>query len=83
LQVRYNPDTLPLQDLIDVISSADLQLPDVVTTNLSIKSRVLHLPMCFDHSGVNDAIQRYIRTVRQEAPYLPSNIYWVKLVWLQ
>lgn len=77
LQVRYNPDTLPLQDLIDVISTADLQLPDVVTTNLSIKSRVLHLPMCFDHSGVNDAIQRYIRTVRQEAPYLPSNIHFI------
>ena len=77
LQVRYNPDTLPLQDLIDIISMVDLQLPDVVNNNLSIKSRVLHLPMCFDHSGVNDAIQRYIRTVRKEAPYLPSNIDFI------
>ena len=33
--------------------------------------------MCFNHSGVNDAIQRYIQTVRKEAPYLPSNIDFI------
>ena len=77
LQVRYNPDTLPLQDLLDIISAIDSQLPNVANADLSVKSRILHLPMCFNHSGVNGAIQRYVRTVREQAPYLPSNIDFI------
>ena len=77
LQVRYDPDKLSLQNLLNIVSTVDSQLPDVTSTNLSVKSRILYLPMCFNHSGVNGAIQRYIQTVRKEAPYLPSNIDFI------
>ena len=77
LQVHYDPDKLPLQKLVNIVSTVDSQLPDVASTNLSVRSRILHLPLCFNHSGVNGAIQRYIQTVRKEAPYLPSNIDFI------
>ena len=77
LQVRYDPDKLSLQDLITTISTIDSQLPDVTSSDLSVKSRILQLPLCFNHSGVNSAIQRYIQSVRREAPYLPSNIDFI------
>ena len=77
LQVRYDPDKLSLQDLITIITTTDSQLPDVSNSDLSVKSRILQLPLCFNHSGVNGAIQRYIQSVRSEAPYLPSNIDFI------
>merc|ERR1719493_552258 len=33
--------------------------------------------MCFDYSGVNMAIEKYMKSIRPEAPYLPSNIEYI------
>ncbi len=77
LQVRYDPDIISLQNLISTISNIDSLLPNVTHSDLSVKSRIVQLPLCFNHSGVNSAIQRYIQSVRSEAPYLPSNIDFI------
>ena len=53
-------------------SPLDLQASDV-----TLPIRVLHLPMAFDERGVKGAIQRYMKSVRPEAPYLPSNVDFV------
>ena len=42
-----------------------------------LESRVLHLPMAFDDERTRECISMYMRSARQEAPYLPSNIDFV------
>ena len=39
-----------------------------------LDSRVLHLPVAFNERWTREAIQKYMRSVRGDAPYLPSNV---------
>lgn len=75
LQLRYNPLVLPLSTLLEVVTKADDELQDI--SQRSIPTRILHLPMCFDYSGVQEAIEKYMKSVRPHAPYLPSNIEYI------
>ena len=75
LQIRYDPLVLPLATLLEVVIKADEQLEDM--SQESIPTRVIHLPMCFDYSGVQKAIELYMKSVRPHAPYLPSNIAYI------
>ena len=42
-----------------------------------LPSRVIHLPLAFQESSTASAIQKYIKSVRPEAPYLPSNVDFI------
>ena len=75
LQIRYNPLILPLSKLLEIVTKADGELQDVFQR--SIPTRILHLPMCFDNSSLNEAIEKYMKSMRAHAPYLPSNIDYI------
>lgn len=42
-----------------------------------LKARILHLPLAFDDKWTQGAINKYMKSVRSEAPYLPSNIDFI------
>lgn len=44
---------------------------------MTLSVRTLHLPLAFNDSQTQAAIQKYKRSVRPEAPYLPSNVDFV------
>lgn len=44
---------------------------------MELKVRILHLPMAFNESKTNAAVQKYMRSFRADAPYLPSNVDFV------
>ena len=46
-------------------------------SEIELPVRILHLPMAFNESQTHAAIQKYSRSVRPEAPYLPSNVDFV------
>jgi urea carboxylase len=39
-----------------------------------LPSRIVHLPMAWEEKWTRDAIDKYMRSGRPEAPYLPCNI---------
>lgn len=45
--------------------------------DLVLPTRILHLPLAFNERWTHDAINRYMRSVRSEAPYLPSNVEFI------
>lgn len=49
-------------------------------TSMKIKSRVVHLPMTFEDSATLDAIARYRQSVRDTAPWLPSNSEFIRRI---
>lgn len=75
LQIRYDFLQLPLESLIEYIVKIDSQIGDVSAK--SVPTRVFYLPMCFDSPGCKEAMDRYSRSFRDDAPYLPSNVEYV------
>ncbi|KND93216.1 Urea amidolyase [Tolypocladium ophioglossoides CBS 100239] len=43
-----------------------------------VSSRTLHLPLAFDDSVSQAAVERYAATIRSEAPWLPSNVAFLE-----
>ena len=75
LLIQYDYKKLGLQDLLEVLDTAEKEIPDPRTQK--IRSRVFNLPLAFKDRWTRAAIDKYMSTVRGEAPYLPDNIEFI------
>lgn len=78
LQVNFDSRRIPLGRLLDVLVQAEHELPPIDA--MEIPSRVLHLPLAFDASTTRAAIDKYRQSVRPTAPWLPSNIEFMRRI---
>ncbi len=78
LQVHYRPETLPLARLLDAVASRW----DAVCAarDLSVPSRTVHLPLSWDDPACQLAIEKYMTTVRKDAPWCPSNLEFIRRI---
>ncbi|MFW9269160.1 urea carboxylase [Pseudomonas sp. NR3] len=78
LQVHYQPEQLPLAELLAIVAgewgavcaARDLQVP----------SRIVHLPLSWDDPACQLAIEKYMTTVRKDAPWCPSNLEFIRRI---
>lgn len=75
--IEYDLRKLPLANLLEILDRAEAELPDAAIRNALLPSRILHLPMAFEESKSLEAISKYMKSVRSDAPYLPSNVDYV------
>ncbi|KFG92544.1 urea carboxylase [Burkholderia paludis] len=78
LQVRYDSRVLAQRALVAALATADASLSGVST--MKVRSRVVHLPMAYEDSATLDAVARYRETVRDTAPWLPSNTEFIRRI---
>jgi urea carboxylase len=78
LQVRYDPARLGTARLLDAILRADADLPPAEA--LEVPSRILHLPLSFDDPATRLAIEKYVQSVRADAPWCPSNLEFIRRI---
>ncbi|PMR73826.1 urea carboxylase [Billgrantia endophytica] len=78
LQVHYDPTVLPLDNLLAHLQRAELELRDVET--LEVEARVVHLPLSWDDPACQEAIDKYQRSVRPDAPWCPSNLEFIRRI---
>jgi urea carboxylase len=64
--VRYDPRMLSTDDLVASLSQVHESLP--AEREIEIPSRVIGLPIAFDESQSRAAVERYIRSIRKDAP---------------
>jgi len=78
LQVHYQPETLPLRTLLDTVAG----LWDAVCSaqDLKVPSRIVHLPLSWDDPACQLAIEKYMTTVRKDAPWCPSNLEFIRRI---
>jgi len=76
LHVHVDPALLPVPALVEVLVALEADLP--ATVDLEVPSRRVHLPIAFDDPAVADAVTRYAVGVRARAPWLPSNLEFVR-----
>ncbi|MGE4356795.1 carboxyltransferase domain-containing protein, partial [Halothiobacillus sp.] len=78
LQIRYEPKRIPQDELVARLASINNHLVDV--RELSVASRIVHLPMAFEDSATLDAVARYRQSVRDTAPWLPNNCEFIRRI---
>ena len=78
LQVRFDPRVLTLDALVGTVIDAESTLPEL--DEIEIPSRIVHLPLAWNDSQTQLAIERYQRTVRGDAPWCPSNLEFIRRI---
>ncbi|GAB5339535.1 urea carboxylase [Pseudomonas fluorescens] len=78
LQIHYQPEHLPLADLLPLITTHWAAV--CATPNLQVPSRIVHLPLSWDDPACQLAIEKYMTTVRKDAPWCPSNLEFIRRI---
>jgi urea carboxylase len=78
LQVHYDDGRLPLGRLIDLLTGAEESLAAI--DSLEIATRIVHLPLSWDDESTRLAIEKYMQSVRADAPWCPSNIEFIRRI---
>ena len=78
LQIHFEPHQLSRADLVAAIFAADDVLGD--TEDLVVPSRTVYLPLSWDDSATRLAIEKYMQSVRMDAPWCPSNIEFIRRI---
>lgn len=78
LQVHYDPLQLPLDALMKYLDTAESELQNI--ESLQVPSRIVHLPLSWDDDACRLAVQKYMQSVRKDAPWCPSNIEFIRRI---
>ncbi|GAA1839321.1 urea carboxylase [Agromyces salentinus] len=78
LQVQTDPQVLRASTLLDELQRIEAALP--ATSELVVPSRIVHLPLSWDDPATRVAIERYMSSVRDDAPWTPWNIEFIRRV---
>ncbi|WP_283149490.1 urea carboxylase [Silvimonas soli] len=78
LQFHYESRVLPLARLLALLEQAETELPPI--DEMEVPSRIVHLPLSWDDAATRLAIEKYMQSVRPDAPWCPSNIEFIRRI---
>jgi len=78
LQVHFDGLALNQQGVLQVLIAAEERLGDLA--DFTIPSRIVHLPLSWRDPATLETIEKYISAVRDDAPWCPDNIEFIRRV---
>ena len=78
LQVHYDSRILPLAELLETLIAAEGELPAI--EDMEVPTRIIHLPLSWEDESTLLAIQKYMQSVRSDAPWCPSNLEFIRRI---
>ena len=78
LQVHFDPAILPRKALLQVLQSLEAEIGSL--DDFEVPSRIVHLPLSWDDPATRLAIEKYMQSVRPDAPWCPSNIEFIRRI---
>lgn len=78
LQIKVDPSVLPASKLLGLVQEVESALP--ASSELVVPSRTVRLPLSWDDPATREAIQRYMAGVRDDAPWCPWNIEFIRRI---
>ncbi|AKC86405.1 urea carboxylase [Pseudoxanthomonas suwonensis] len=78
LQVHYDNQALPQRLVLDLLRAAERELPAI--DDMEVPTRTVHLPVSWDDPACRLAIDKYMQTVRADAPWCPSNLEFIRRI---
>ncbi|MBG6182420.1 urea carboxylase [Arthrobacter sp. CAN_A214] len=78
LQIKVDPSALSTRRLLQVVQDIESALP--ASSELVVPSRSVRLPLSWDDPATREAIERYMAGVRDDAPWCPWNIEFIRRI---
>jgi len=78
LQLHYDSQVLQLNTLLDLLEQGEQALTGLEDAN--VPARIVHLPLSWDDEACRIAIEKYMYSVRQDAPWCPGNIEFIRRI---
>jgi urea carboxylase len=78
LQVHFDGRSLPRDTLLAALVQAEQALPAI--EEMEVPTRIVHLPLSWDDAATRLAIEKYMQSVRPDAPWCPSNIEFIRRI---
>lgn len=78
LQIKVDPSVLPTRKLLGMVRDIEAALP--ASSELVVPSRTVRLPLSWDDPATREAIERYMAGVRDDAPWCPWNIEFIRRI---
>jgi urea carboxylase len=78
LQVHFDASVLPQARLLDALGEAEELLAGL--DDFEIPSRVVHLPLSWKDPAIYQTIDKYMASVRDDAPWCPDNIEFIRRI---
>lgn len=75
LQIHYDSQQVTLHYLLAIIEKT---IESMTSGDLTIPSRIVHLPLSWDDEACKLAIEKYMKSVRADAPWCPSNLEFIR-----
>lgn len=76
LQVNFDSRVISPEKLVEILVQAETELPSV--ESLEVPTRIVKMPLSYDDPAIHTVIEKYIQGVRPTAPWLPSNIEFIR-----
>jgi len=77
LHIHYDA-RIRREELLEALDACERRIPDL--DNITVESRVVHLPLSWDDPATQLAIRKYMQSVRPDAPWCPSNIEFIRRI---
>jgi urea carboxylase len=78
LQVHYEARVLREDALLATLIEGERSLAGI--DDIEIPTRIVHLPLSWDDPATRLAIDKYMQSVRADAPWCPSNIEFIRRI---
>lgn len=78
LQIHFDPGQLPVERLLEILEQSESELTSLAEAELP--SRIIHLPLAWDDSQTRLATEKYMQSVRPDAPWCPHNIEFIRRI---
>jgi urea carboxylase len=78
LHIHYDSRKIARQALIEALDEIDRTMPELA--DITVPSRIVHLPLSWDDPQAKLAQQKYMQAVRPDAPWCPSNIEFIRRI---
>ena len=78
LQVHYDSRILSLEALLSALDEIENGIGDI--GDIEVPSRIVHMPLSWNDVAVQKTIDKYMQSVRPDAPWCPSNIEFIRRI---
>ena len=78
LQVHFDTRKVSAGKVVEWVEQTNASLPPL--EDIQVPSRIVHLPLSWDDPSTQEAIQKYMQSVRPDAPWCPDNIEFIRRI---
>jgi urea carboxylase len=78
LQLHYDASALSQGRLVAALEAAEGRLAGL--DDIEIPARIVHLPLSWNDPAIRQTIDKYMQSVRDDAPWCPDNIEFIRRI---